>query len=337
MKNTKYAAAFLSVLGALASPVLAADYVMKIATPAPINDKDALSAWFLAFEEGVETRTDGQIDVQIFPAGQLGPIPATVEGVAMGTIEVTAPIIGFLSSLDPRFQVLDAPGLFDDEHHALATLTDPSVRAMLSEFGARSNVEPLVVLTSGQSVVVSKDPISTTTDLSGVKMRTGGATPLLNEPMVALGASPVAMPLGEALPGIQTGTIDAANINMSVAIGFKFADVAKNATYLPGSFTIVSAVVSRDFLGMIGPDLEAIVREEADIAKRAYAEKIDSGAEFFEGLWSSQGGVLNGFSDNEKAGYLDVMNQTVQGIIATDAQMQADYETLKTAAAAARQ
>lgn len=337
MTKTKYAAALLCALGALTAPALAADYVMKIATPAPINDKDALSAWFLAFEAGVEARTDGQIDVQIFPAGQLGPIPATVEGVAMGTIEVTAPIVGFLSSLDPRFQVLDAPGLFVDEHHAMATLADPSVREMLSEFGARSNVEPLVVLTSGQSVVVSKDPIASTDDLSGVKMRTGGATPLLNEPMAALGASPVAMPLGEALPGIQTGTIDAANINMPVAIGFKFADIAKNATYLPGSFTIVSAVVSKDFLGMIGPDLEAIVREEAETAKGAYAEKIDSGAAFFEGLWASQGGVLNGFSDDEKTSYLDVMNQTVQGIIATDAQMQADYETLKTAADAARQ
>lgn len=335
MTHRLFTAALICAMTA-AAPSLAADFTMKIASPAPLNDKDALSAWFTAFEAGVETRSEGRIDVQLFPGGQLGPIPATVEGVAMGTIEVTVPIIGFLSSLDPRFQVLDAPGLFDDEHHAMATLSDPSVRAMLSGFGARSHVEPLVVLTSGQSVVVSDAPIAGAADLAGVKLRTGGATPLLNEPMAAIGASPVAMSLGEALPGIQTGTIDAANINMPVAIGFKFADVAPNASYLPGSFTIVSAVVSKDFLGLIGPDLEAIVREEAERAKEAYAQKLDSGAAFFEGLWTQHGGQLTVFTEAERASYLAVMNQTVQEIIATDDQLQSDYGVLKTAADAAR-
>ena len=101
MTHRLFTAALICAMTA-AAPSLAADFTMKIASPAPLNDKDALSAWFTAFEAGVETRSEGRIDVQLFPGGQLGPIPATVEGVAMGTIEVTVPIIGFLSSLDPR-------------------------------------------------------------------------------------------------------------------------------------------------------------------------------------------------------------------------------------------
>ena len=51
------------------------------------------------------------------PANQLGQLPAVVEGVALGTIEVGSAANGFWVSLEPRFQVLDAPGLFDDVLH----------------------------------------------------------------------------------------------------------------------------------------------------------------------------------------------------------------------------
>lgn len=314
----------------------AADFVMKISSPAPITDNDSLSAWFNAFEAGVEERSDGRIDVQLYPSSQLGPIPATVEGVALGTIEMTVPIIGFLTKLDPRFQVLDAAGLFDSEAHALKTLSDPSVTAMLSKFGEKANVEPLFVLTSGQSVVISKKSITSIADFEGTKLRTGGATPLLNNPMEVLGASPVAMPLGEVLPGIQTGTIDAATINMPVAIGFQFADVANQATYLPGSFTVVGGLISKDFLASIGPDLEAIVREEAEVAKAAFAEKIIAGPAFLEDVWAKQGGQFNVLSDKDAAAYIAQVGATVEQVVAENPQMLADYEVLKAAAVAAR-
>lgn len=335
MKRLATAALSAAVLAMGSAPAaLAADFVMKLSSPAPLNDKDALSAWFYAFEKGVEASSEGRIDVQIFPSSQLGPIPATVEGVAFGTIEATFPIIGFFSKLDPRFAVLDAAGLFDDEAHAMRTLSDPTVKAMLADYGSSANVEPLVVLTSGQSVVVSKEPIVTMADLSGVKLRTGGATPLLNTPMKDIGAAPVALPLGEALPGIQTGTIDAATINMPVAIGFKFADVAKHATYLPGSFTLIGGVVNKDFLRAIGPDLEAIVREEAEKAKTAYAEKLDSGQAFFETLWAKQGGALNTLQDADA--YAAAVGESIAKVVAGTPQMQQDFDILMQAAANAR-
>ncbi len=58
---------------------------------------------------GIEQRAGGRIKVEIYPANQLGQIPAVIEGVALGTIEVGGAASGFFASLEPRFQVLDAP------------------------------------------------------------------------------------------------------------------------------------------------------------------------------------------------------------------------------------
>ena len=336
---------FRGALGALvaASGLLAAtpsawaaDFVMKVSSPAPLTDVDPLSAWMRAFEAGVEEASGGRIDVQLYPSSQLGPIPATVEGVAMGTIEMTMPAIGFMVGVDPRFQVLDSDGLFDDEYHALKTLNDPAVRAMLADFGANAGVEPMMIWTSGQSVLVTRDPVGAVADLDGKKIRTAGNTPLVIKPLEAMGVAPVAMPLGDVLPGIQTGQIDGTTLNLPVAVGFKFADVAKNVTYMPKKFAIIGGIVSRDFMARIGPDLEGIVREQAIRANEAFAGKLDSGPQILEGAWGKAGGTLHRFEGAERDNYLSIARGEVEKIMAADAELKAVYDVIMQAAEANR-
>ncbi|MCB1341207.1 MAG: TRAP transporter substrate-binding protein [Pseudooceanicola sp.] len=331
-----FAATALAAVTLVPGLALAADHVLKLSSPAPLTEVDPLSAWFMAFEKGVEEASGGKIDVQIYPSSQLGPIPATVEGVVMGTIEMTTPAIGFLTGVDPRFQVLDATGLFDSEAHALKTLTSPEVKALLAEFGSGAGVEPLFVLTSGQSNIVSKKPIMKSADLNGLKMRTGGATSLVNKPMETFGVSPVALPLGDVLPGIQTGTIDAATLNMPVSVGFKFADVAKESVYIPGKFGIIGGIISKQFLATVGPELEAVIREQATKANDAYAAKLESGPKALEGAWAKMGGHQSQMSEADYQQWRDDMVKVVEEVVAQDKQMQADYDVLKAAAAAHR-
>lgn len=329
--------ALLAVSAILAAPVAqAADFVMKVSSPAPLTDIDPLSAWMRAFEAGVEQASGGRIDVQLYPSSQLGPIPATVEGVAMGTIEMTMPAIGFMVGVDPRFQVLDSDGLFDNEHHALKTLNTPELRAMMADFGKNAGVEPLMIFTSGQTILVSRDPIRAVADLQGAKIRTAGNTPLVVKPLEAMGVSPVAMPLGDVLPGIQTGQIDGATINLPVAVGFKFADVAKNALYMPKKFSVIGGIVSRDFMARIGPELEAIVREEAMKANEAFAAKLDSGPKVLEGIWAKSGGALHRLEGAERDTYLATARGEVEKIVQQDAQLGDVYKAIIAAAEANR-
>ena len=84
-------------------------FTLKVSSP---TNNDVILKWMETFKAGVEKRSNGEIEVEIYPANQLGQIPATVEGVVFGTIEVTAPASGFFVKLDPRFEVFDVPGLF---------------------------------------------------------------------------------------------------------------------------------------------------------------------------------------------------------------------------------
>src|SRR5829696_9988113 len=120
------------------APASAQQFTMKLSSPT-IND--VTHEYYKRLKAGIEQSAGGKIKVEIYPANQLGQIPAVVEGVALGTIEVGVAAIGFFVSLEPRFQVLDAPGLFDDITHAYKVMTDPAIRERIATFGADKGVE----------------------------------------------------------------------------------------------------------------------------------------------------------------------------------------------------
>ena len=257
MRSWVFRLAAIAAVMLLANAASAQQFTMKLSSPT-VND--APHEWMKAFKAGVEQRSGGRIKVEIYPASQLGQIPATVDGVALGTIEFALPAVGFLIGLEPRFQVFDAAGLFDGVAQSQKVLADPTVRARLASFGEAKGVELLVVGNNGPLMVASHKAIRTAADFKGQKIRVPGPAPLHIQPFKKLGASPVSIPLGEVLPAMQNKTIDASISSFNVLTGFKYYDVTKTATYLPQSFLFVGGVVNRNFMKSIGPELATIVR-----------------------------------------------------------------------------
>lgn len=324
-------ASLLVSLMVMSDAALSQEYVLKFSVPAPPAE-DAANTMFKQFAELVESRSGGKIDVQFYYGGQLGPIPSVIEGVAMGTVEMSIQLTGFLAALDPRYSVLDAPGLFEDEAHANRVFRDPQVRAMVSGFGTNTSTEVLMLFTAGELALASKNPIRGTADFKGIKVRTGGATPLVNLPLEKLGASPVSFSLGEVLPAIQTGVLDAGVANLQTFLGFKFADVAPHVTYLPGSVMAASALISRDFLDKIGPELAAVVKSSAADAFPVYDQMIPADKQRFEAIWQKAGGTINEFGKDEAQAYLQVVFQAADEIVSSNAQLADDYKILRDAA-----
>ena len=171
---------FLGVAAGLAlafaaSAGAAQNYVMKVSSP---TANDSNQHWMELFETLVEERSGGRIAVELYPANQLGQIPATVEGVAFGTIEMSMPATGFFIGLDPRFEVFDAPGLFTDVEHAQRSLADPELLERISHYGEASGVRPISAYVSAPLGMLTRRPVEKMADLDGVKLRVAGGSAL---------------------------------------------------------------------------------------------------------------------------------------------------------------
>jgi TRAP-type transport system periplasmic protein len=301
---------------------------MKLSSP---TANDVTFEWMKAFKAGAEARSGGKLKVEIYPANQLGQIPRTVEGVALGTIETTIPATGFLIGLEPRFQIFDAIGLFDSIEHAMQVFRDPDLRRRVASFGATKGVEPLSVYIHSPNDLASRRPIRSLADIAGQKIRVPGS-PLLVEPLKQLGAAPLSMPLGEVLPALQNRTIDGVVAGTTVFTAFKYYDIVKARTRLPSSFITVAALTNRKFLASLGKDLETIVREEAAKADAVVTSWGVDDVARSQKIWEKEGGQNIALSAAEQKKLLDAANAATLPLLTSTPQLKDDYDAFVAAA-----
>jgi TRAP-type C4-dicarboxylate transport system substrate-binding protein len=317
-----------------ALPVSAQQFTMNLSMPT-IND--VTYEYFKRMKAGIEQRSGGKIKVDIYPSNQLGQLPAVVEGVALGTIEAAASANGFWVSLEPRFQVLDAPGLFDDLIHGNKMLNDPGIRARLATWGADKGVEILTPGLYSPLMILSHKAIRTIGDFQGQKIRTQGGAPIQVEPLKKTGAIPVSLPLGEALPAMQNKTIDGMVGAAAPYVAFKYYDIAKPMTFLPATLFAAPVVANRQFMKSLGPELEKIVREESAKAEVLFSDYNIADIKTKEDIWRKNGGEIITMSPEEAKRYVDMVSPVAASILSANPKIKDDYEALLAAARKYRQ
>jgi len=264
--------AFGAVLGAVlgALPASAADFVMKFGT-ATINETQHQFIKF--YKDEVEKASNGRIEVQIYPASQLGPIPREIEGVQLGNIQGYIGPVDFFVGVDPRFGVFSAPMLFRDEPNAAATVHDAAVQKAMFELAAPKRMVGIATLDLGSSNYGAKNPILRLSDFNGKKLRING-TELERQKMAKLGATGIGMPLSEVVPALDQGTIDGTISGLSVFVSFKMNDLLKAVTN--DTFIISIAVVSKPWLDTLPAVLQKVVLDAgAAVQSKAQAWEVD--------------------------------------------------------------
>jgi TRAP-type transport system periplasmic protein len=332
----RFGAIVLGILAvwSLTASASAQTYTMKMSL---VTINDVTHEFYKTWKAGIDARSGGRLKVEIYPANQLGQIPAVIEGVALGTIEVGSAASGFFVSLEPRFQVMDGIGMFDDIQHSNRVFTDPEIRARLATWGADKGVEVLAPGTYGPMMVLAHKPVRGVADFQDQKIRTPGGAAIQVEPFRKLGVQPVSIPLGEVLPAMQNHTIDGLMTALAVYVNFKYADIAKVTTFLPGTFIFVPVVANRQFLQKIGPELAAIVREEALKAQSVYTGWNMADLKRVEDAWRKAGGELVTMPAGDVKRYLDTTAPVTQQILSSNSKVKEDYDALLAAAKKHRQ
>jgi len=241
--------------GLSAAPAAAAEFVMKFGT-ATINETQ--HQFIKMYKEALEKATSGRIEVQIYPASQLGPIPREIEGVQLGSIQGYIGPVDFYVGLDPRYGVFSAPMLFRDEANVAATIHDPDIQKIILGMAMPKRMVGIATLDLGTAAYAAKKAMLRLDDFKGKKLRING-TALERAKMSRLGATGIAMPLSEVMPALSQGTIDGTISGLSVFVGFKMNNLVKTITVTNDTFLVSLAVVSQAWLDKLPPDLRKIV------------------------------------------------------------------------------
>jgi TRAP-type C4-dicarboxylate transport system substrate-binding protein len=330
------AAGALVLLLALALGAARADdktYVMKVTLPT-INDAPHLFA--KNFAAAVERDSGGRIKSEVYPASQLGSIPRQIEGTQFGAIQVATIPPEFFVGVDERFEVMAAPGLIDSMEHGQRLAADPAVLKLMLGLGAHKGLHGVALYIAQPSSVISRTPIRHLADFAGKKIRVF-ASQFQTVAFDRLGATPVAMTLGDVLPALQQGAIDGAIAGIGVFTNMHFYDAAKYVTETnqPAIFIIVE--VSKKWYESLPQDLQQIVDRDGlseSLAINAPAFKMYHAQ---RKAWASNGGELISLPQDEQASMMRTLASVGEDVSKGKPALHAAYEIVSDAAKRTRQ
>jgi TRAP-type C4-dicarboxylate transport system substrate-binding protein len=208
--------------------------------PFPPTDPIQVNVWEPWVEE-VRERTEGTVNIEIYAGGALGPGPSVYELVAGGAQDFGWTMPGYTPGRFPISQVIEAPFMFENAQQA--TEIAWKLWDEFEDFRAEyADVRPLAIWAMDTGDLFTRDrPVRTLEDISGLTIR--APSPLQNQALEAMGASPVSMPGPEIYDSVERGVID----------GYKLANSATRV------FDLGRATRYRTechcYTGLFGPDL----------------------------------------------------------------------------------
>jgi tripartite ATP-independent transporter DctP family solute receptor len=265
----------LALLLSLLTGVVAQDIVLRAADNQPEDYPTTQGLFFMA--DYLNQRSNGRIQMEVFPGGQLGDERSVIEQVQLGVIDITRPSTSPVGEFYEPIGVFSLPYIFRDEAHFWKVLQGPIGRELLDGL-ADSDLVGLAYYDSGSRNFYTTDvPIRSVADLEGLRIRTQQSQIVLDM-MEALGAEPVPMAFAEVYSSLQTGVIDGAENNFPSywPSGVRHYEVAPFFT-LDGHARVPEVVLISNIVwdGLAAED-QALIREAAQASVAVQAALWDA-------------------------------------------------------------
>lgn len=233
----------------------AAEYEMRVGHVDTVDHPKHLA--FLKFEELVEKRSDGRIDVQVFHGSQLGDERELLEGLQLGTVHTTAVSNGVIAPFSDRFSLLDIPFLFDGYEHA-RTVIDNNKELLFEGLDSRGMVGLDIWEQGFRNVSTAEEPVADLAALEGKKIRTMSA-PLHVTAFRALGANPTPMSFSQLFTSMQQGVVDGEENPLYLMLQEHYYEVQNYVTLTRHIYDPLPVIASKRWLDSLPDDLKSVV------------------------------------------------------------------------------
>jgi len=180
----------------------------------------------LKMNDIIKSRTNGQVEIQIFPMSQLGNERDLVEGIQLGTIDMIAVSNAMVSNFVPETIVFDLPYLFADQDHALRALLSPAGQRTTKLVEQKVGKVLAYYATGVRSAFNRVRPVRTPEDMKGLKIRVIQNKIYLAS-INAMGGIATPLPFSEVYGALQQGVIDGAENSPVSLLGMKHYEHAK--------------------------------------------------------------------------------------------------------------
>lgn len=269
MKHKLLASVALAAAAVFATSAQA-EKVMRIGHLNPEGATESHSGAMTAvFKALVETATNGEVKVELYPNGQLGKDNEVIQQVRDGIVESCISSSGGVAQHYPLIGVFDVPFAFPNIEvaHEVIDLDSPFGQTLAADIQEQTGLKVIGLLDSGGffAFTNSKKPITMVSDMDGLRIRTM-TLPTHEAIISSLGGQPTALPWAEVYTALQTGVADGQMNPIPIIAFAKFEEVQK---YLSISNHIITPYVwfiNQEFYDGLSDEERGVVDWAAKVA-----------------------------------------------------------------------
>jgi len=225
------------------------------------------------FAELVEEKTDGEMVVEIYPAGQLGDAVSMIENTMMGAQEMFANVMDWNQHIVKDYGIFAMTFAFSDVEHVKRFIETDRYQEMeesMIDEGIRILAKNWYRL---PRALVTKFPVFSIDDVKGHTFR----MPALETYFRAwehFGVNPVEIPWAEAYSALERGIADGMDSPIASIHGMGFYKVARFITNTKHMMAPFNILVSEKAYQELDPDLRMKLEEAAQEAGDYYTEML---------------------------------------------------------------
>ncbi len=177
------------------------------------------------FSELIKSRSDGRMEIEIYPSEQLAKEIESIRLVQAGVIDMTV-TASLLSNWIEIASFCEMPFLIKDEEEKKKLLYGPIGEQVKKDMLDVLGLRPVCHFERGPRHLTSNRPIKHPDDLDGMILRVPNV-PSFVTAWNAMGAKPTPMAFSEVFTALQQGTIDGQENPFALTLSAGFAEVQK--------------------------------------------------------------------------------------------------------------
>lgn len=213
------------------------------------DEKQPLHQGAMKMAAIVAEKTNGKVQIKLFPNSTLGSPREITEGMKNGTIDMglipTTNAAVFYNKLDLFY----LPFLFSSKEQAYAVSDGPVGAKLYEEYRQKTGIKTLGMYESGfRQLTNSKKPVRVPADLAGLKIRSTDS-PINVDTFKSLGVNTSPMAMGEIFTALQQGTVDGQDNPIGNVYALSFYKVQKYLTLTRHQWAgiMINHVMHREF------------------------------------------------------------------------------------------
>jgi len=273
--------ASLLALSIMSTSAMAADYTLKLGHVA--NEDNVWHKAFVHLAETVDQKSDGRLNIDIYPNSQLGAERDVISGIQLGTVDMT--MSGeTLQNWAPKAALLAVPYAIRDSEHMAAVANGEIGKEIESEITARTGLVPLTWFERGARNLTTNKQINEPADLKGLTIRVPNV-PIFVSAWSALGAKPTPMAFSEVFTALQQGTVHGQENPLSLIQSASFFEVQKYVNKTEHVRSWIYVLIGKRQLEKLPEDLQQILLESAaEMHEFEHKLAVEAEAELVEKL-----------------------------------------------------